>query len=480
MAGGKGGKQAPKKGVEGGRSPAKRKTGAAEAGQPSILSFFGGTGDGTLDAKRRCRSGERGVEGKRNVNDDDVCIINEDGDCNWAHASGGSRPAARPALPAPRPTRPAQLDVCLVSDDSNLSGAAASDVTGLSGSYAIDLDNDKLEEKPQARMQLQADSMSEAEASVDPHKILSRDYHPEADACWKRGEPTPFLHLARTFSAIDNQKGRYKLRTAVSNMFRSILRLSPQDTLAAVHLTTGKMTAGVDLNIGGAAVCEAIAEVSGVAKKKVGQAYTQLGDLGDVAASFRKSQQLLLQPMPLLVSTVFKTLLEIASEGGTGSGARRKGKMMHLLRGCREQETRYLVRTLIQHMRIGMNTTLVLGALAAAYLLEHPHTQRDTFAAAGGGDKGGGGGAEKVSGIKRAGGQSMTKKAQQGKKTSEQALEQELQKAAEAAALAYAVCVRVSVYMCVYTHIYTRARAHTHTYTHMHTHTHAYDCGPLG
>ena len=43
---------------------------------------------------------------------------------------------------------------------------------------------------------------------------------------------------------------------------------------------------------------------------------------------------------------------------------------MRLLRGCREQETRYLVRTLIQHMRIGMNTTLVLGALAAAYVLE--------------------------------------------------------------------------------------------------------------
>ena len=275
---------------------AKRKTGAVEAGQPSILSFFGGTGDGTLAAKKRCTPGARGIEGNRPVNDDDVRIIDP-----AATPIGPTRPAARvraeraPALPAHRPTRPAQSDVCLVSDDSNLSGAEASDVRGLLGSYTIDLDSDapahgcaraneednnKLEEKPRARMQLQADSMSEAEASAVPHKILSRDYHPETDACWKRGEPTPFLHLARTFSAIDNQKGRYKLRTAVSNMFRSILRLSPQDTLAAVHLTTGKMTAGVDLNIGGAAVCEAIAEVAGVAKKKGRAGLHATGRLG--------------------------------------------------------------------------------------------------------------------------------------------------------------------------------------------------------
>ena len=56
-------------------------------------------------------------------------------------------------------------------------------------------------------------------------------------------------------------------------MFRSILRLSPQDTLAAAYLATGKIAPahqGVDLNVGGAAVCEAIAEVTGVSKAKVG------------------------------------------------------------------------------------------------------------------------------------------------------------------------------------------------------------------
>ena len=39
---------------------------------------------------------------------------------------------------------------------------------------------------------------------------------------------------------------------------------------------------------------------------------------------------------------------------------------MALLRACRESETRYVVRTLIQNLRVGANSTTVMGALARA------------------------------------------------------------------------------------------------------------------
>ena len=69
-------------------------------------------------------------------------------------------------------------------------------------------------------------------------------------------------------------------------MFRSILRLSPEDTLAAVYLTTGKIAPaheGIELNIGGAAVCDAIVQVTGISKARIHSAYQEMGDLGDVA-----------------------------------------------------------------------------------------------------------------------------------------------------------------------------------------------------
>ena len=128
-------------------------------------------------------------------------------------------------------------------------------------------------------MQIQDDQVRRS-VNASASRLLQADYDPEADACWRRGERVPFLHLSRTFSVIDNEKGRYLLRRAVSNMFRSILRLSPDDTLPAVYLATGRIAPahqGIELNVGGAAVCDAIAEVTGVSKAKISAAYAHLG-----------------------------------------------------------------------------------------------------------------------------------------------------------------------------------------------------------
>jgi hypothetical protein len=92
-------------------------------------------------------------------------------------------------------------------------------------------------------------------------------------------------------------------------------------------------------------------------------------------------------------------------------------------------------------MRIGMNTTLVLGALAAAYVLEHPASQQR----AGGETAGAAGAAGADKGEKRAGGPPKTKRGKQELKATQQALEQELKDAAEAAAHAYAACPNLNV-----------------------------------
>ena len=242
------------------KSPGKKSRTAAStaASQASILTFFG--------SKQQAGSQQLDASGC-----DEVCIVDDssNGSCLGASSPGRAQPAgAKFGVPA---------------SASVTTPASASGTSGANRDNAIDLDSDAPvvgdpeemqegteehaeEEKPKIRMQCHVESKSEADL-VDPQKILSDAWHPELDACWKRGEATPFLHLARTFAAIDNEKGRYKLRTAVSNMFRSILRLSPQDILAAVMLTTGKIAPaqeGIELNVGGSAVCDAIAEVTGV------------------------------------------------------------------------------------------------------------------------------------------------------------------------------------------------------------------------
>ncbi|RVW59475.1 DNA ligase 6 [Vitis vinifera] len=77
--------------------------------------------------------------------------------------------------------------------------------------------------------------------------VSSKSIQPECciqvAACWKLGQPAPYLHLARTFDLVEGEKGKIKAASMLCNMFRSLLALSPEDVIPAVYLCTNKIAA---------------------------------------------------------------------------------------------------------------------------------------------------------------------------------------------------------------------------------------------
>ncbi|KAL2645294.1 hypothetical protein R1flu_012881 [Riccia fluitans] len=199
-------------------------------------------------------------------------------------------------------------------------------------------------------------------------------YSPVEHACWEPGEPAPYIHLARAFDLVEQESGRLRTADMLCNMFRSLLALSPDDVLPAVYLTTNRLAPdfeSVDLNIGGSTVSTAVGEVAGVSRAKLREMYAAMGDLGDVAQACRQTQSILRLPPALRIGKVFSTLKQISKESGAGSGARKKDLVLNLLRACREKEMKYIVRTLVQNLRIGAMMKTILGALAQAVVLHH-------------------------------------------------------------------------------------------------------------
>ena len=230
-------------------------------------------------------------------------------------------------------------------------------------------------------LDLSAGSNDGIEAEAQKQRLLAEDFNPrrKTDAGFSAGSPAPFVLLARCFSLMEQDKGRLRRRNALGNVFRALLAGAPEDVAPAAYICAGRVAPaheGIDLNAGSAAIADAVAEVTGVARARLSAAFLErtgarAGDLGDVAQRLRGAQQLLSRPAPLSVRRVFEGARSIAAEKGAGSGARRRALMVGLLRGCREEETRYLVRFLLQNMRIGMNSTLVVGALACAAEVHH-------------------------------------------------------------------------------------------------------------
>ncbi|KAJ3670648.1 hypothetical protein LUZ60_008074 [Juncus effusus] len=197
-------------------------------------------------------------------------------------------------------------------------------------------------------------------------------YEPIEHACWKAGEPAPYLHLARTYNQVEKEKGKIKICSMFCNMFRSLLALSPEDVLPAVYLCTNRIAPdhqNMELNIGANLVVAALEESLGTSKDRIRNMYNAFGDLGDVAQECRQSQSLLASPRPLSIRGVFNMLRKISGITGGGSASRRRIHVMSLLNSCREMEMKYIVRTLIRNLRIGAMMKTILASLSNAVVL---------------------------------------------------------------------------------------------------------------
>lgn len=41
-------------------------------------------------------------------------------------------------------------------------------------------------------------------------------------ACWREGQPAPYIHLVRTFASVEGEKGKIKAMSMLCNMFRRL------------------------------------------------------------------------------------------------------------------------------------------------------------------------------------------------------------------------------------------------------------------
>ncbi|WOK98011.1 DNA ligase 6 isoform X1 [Canna indica] len=197
-------------------------------------------------------------------------------------------------------------------------------------------------------------------------------YSPTEHACWKSGEPAPYLHLARTFDLVEREKGKIKTTAMLCNMFRSLLALSHGDVLPALYLCTNKIGAdheNMELNVGGSLVVTALEEACGTSRSRIKEMYNTFGDLGDVAQGIQQTQSLLAPPRPLSIHHLFHKLRELSVITGSGSALRRRNLVVNLMRSCREMEIKFLVRTLVHNLRIGAMMKTILPALAQAVVL---------------------------------------------------------------------------------------------------------------
>lgn len=214
---------------------------------------------------------------------------------------------------------------------------------------------------------------NESPLVFDPQK-----YVPDLKASWaEHGGGASYALLARAFVLVNGTQSRIKIVDTLVNLLRTIIEGDPGSLLPAVWLATNAISPpyiSLELGLGGSAISKALKNVCGLDSKSLKILYDKVGDPGDVAFEAKKRQTFKLRkPKPLSIKSVYEGLVKIATTSGQGSGEQKQRIVDRLLQDARgTEESRYIVRTLCQHLRIGAVKTTMLIALSRAFLVSRP------------------------------------------------------------------------------------------------------------
>src|SRR3990172_5056882 len=125
---------------------------------------------------------------------------------------------------------------------------------------------------------------------------------------------------------------------------------------------------GLELGLAEKLAIRGIALATGRPDAEITSLWKASGDLGAVAeAELAKRTQTTLSSEPLTVARVYENLKEIATAAGTGSQERKLRLFADLLNDATPREARYIARTVVGKMRLGVADMTIVDALAATF-----------------------------------------------------------------------------------------------------------------
>jgi DNA ligase 1 len=179
--------------------------------------------------------------------------------------------------------------------------------------------------------------------------------------------------VADYFERLEATSGRLQMTEILS----SLLKETPKPDLPLlIYLMQGKLRPdfeGIELGIAEKFALRAIGTASGKTPQQVKEAYIKAGDIGSAAQALLQSgtggaRQESLFSEPLSLKRVYDSLLAIAKTAGGGSVESKLRDLVSLLNDATPLEAKYILRTAMGILRLGVADYTILDAVATAIL----------------------------------------------------------------------------------------------------------------
>jgi len=160
-----------------------------------------------------------------------------------------------------------------------------------------------------------------------------------------------------------------------AKIIAELLREAPAELLPKLVMLLGgrvyPIWGAAELGVADRMMVRAIVKAVGESEENVVKQLTKTGDLGKTAESFIKERkQRSLGRKYLTVEEVFEKLRKVAEQTGAGSQDRKLEPIVELMAQAEPKEARYLVRTVLGQLRVGVAEGIMRDAIAEAFKID--------------------------------------------------------------------------------------------------------------
>jgi len=183
----------------------------------------------------------------------------------------------------------------------------------------------------------------------------------------------PYIEIVRALEAVS----REERREAKADLLASLMKgLSPEIIRPAVRLLSGRLWPPwepQEMGIGPEILREVLEEISGRAVSSQPKG-ADAGDLAEAMAQSRSQQTLTRTTTDML--QVYDSLRMIPAQRGAGSTFRKKSILKGLLLGASPLEAKYIARTVLGRMMVGLGPSLMSAAIGKAFSADESLVKR--------------------------------------------------------------------------------------------------------
>lgn len=177
-----------------------------------------------------------------------------------------------------------------------------------------------------------------------------------------------YSELADIYEQLERTSAKLGKTKIIADMLKKIETKNLEKVVLLLNGRVFPEWSQQELGVANQLMIRAIVKSSGSSEEAIVKMFKKTGDLGLTAEKIiGVKKQKTLASQALLVEKVFENMRAIAEQAGKGSQERKLNLIAQLLASAKPKEAKYIVRTVLEELRIGVAEGILRDAIAQAF-----------------------------------------------------------------------------------------------------------------